>query len=286
MNSVSTGSSYGWTRNGEWDIQPLMSAIDTLIAAILPSSLALSMARRLMKSAGLGHGGIVAKSGEMKAAAAALAKAGVQTRNPMLFDVGGNIGEWTLAAKEMWPAAQVHVFEPSASHLEKLQSALAALEDVTVNPSALGAEAGEAMLYKDAEITGLASMTKRDLAHVGLSMDMSETIRVDTLDRYCQSHDITAIDMLKIDVEGHELDVLTGAAAMLDQRKVAVVQFEFGGCNVDTRTFFRDFYDFFDARNYAIHIAGPGGRLTPVRRYRDFNEQFLTTNYIAIRREG
>jgi len=263
-----------------------MSAIDTVIAAILPSGLALALARRLMKSAGLGHGGIVAKSGEMKAAATALAKAGVRTRDPVLFDVGGNIGEWTLAAKQMWPSAQVHVFEPSASHLEKLGPALKSLGDVTVNPCALGVEAGEATLYKDAEITGLASMTRRDLAHVGLSMDMSETIRVDTLDRYCTSHGITAIDMLKIDVEGHELDVLKGAAGLLDQRKVAVVQFEFGGCNVDTRTFFRDFYEFFEARDYAVHIAGPGGRLVPVRRYREFNEQFSTTNYIAIRREG
>lgn len=263
-----------------------MSVIDTVIATILPSGLALSLARRLMKSVGLGHGGIVAKSGEMKAAAAALAKAGVQTRAPVLFDVGGNIGEWTLAAKQMWPSAQVHVFEPSASHLEKLGPVLGSLGGVTINPMALGAEEGEATLYKDAEITGLASMTKRNLAHVGLSMDLSETIRVGTLDHYCLSHEITAIDMVKIDVEGHELDVLKGAVGMLDQRKVAAVQFEFGGCNIDTRTFFRDFYDFFEVRDYAIYIAGPGGKLTPVRRYREFNEQFATTNYIAIRRGG
>lgn len=261
-----------------------MSAIDTIIATLLPSSLALSLARRLMKSTGLGHGGMVAKSGEMKAAATALARAGVQTRAPVLFDVGGNIGEWTLAAKQMWPAAQVHVFEPSASHIEKLGPALGSLDGVTVNPMALGAKEGEATLYKDAEITGLASMTKRDLAHVGLSMELSETIRVGTLDQYCASHNIAGIDMLKIDVEGHELDVLNGGLAMLDQRMIAAVQFEFGGCNVDTRTFFRDFYDFFEARDYAINIAGPGGRLTPVRRYREFNEQFATTNYIAIRR--
>ncbi|MEM5471108.1 FkbM family methyltransferase [Hoeflea sp. AS60] len=263
-----------------------MSAIDTLIAAVLPSSLTLSLVRRLMKSTGIGHGGIVTKSGEMKAAAAALTKAGVDKRSLVLFDVGGNIGQWTLAAKQMHPSAQVHVFEPSASHLVKLRSSLDGLDGVKINPMALAAGEGEATLYKDADITGLASLTKRNLAHVGLSMELSETIKLGTLDDYCASHGITAIDMLKIDVEGHELDVLKGGSTMLDQRKVAVVQFEFGGCNVDTRTFFRDFYDFFEARNYAIHIAGPGGRLTPVRRYREFNEQFSTTNYIAIRRGG
>lgn len=273
----------GWTSVPEWDIQPPMSAFDTIIASVLPSGLALSLARRLMKSAGLGHGGIVAKSGEMKAAAAALIRAGVQTRNPVIFDVGGNIGEWTLAAERMWPAAEVHVFEPSASHLEQLVPALEGFDLVTINPIALGVEAGEATLYKDAEITGLASMTRRDLAHVGLKMDISEAIRVETLDRYCNSHDVTSIDLLKIDVEGHELDVLSGGLTLFDERKVAVVQFEFGGCNVDTRTFFKDFFDFFDHRGYQLNIIGPGGRLNPVKRYRAFNEQFATTNYIAIR---
>ncbi len=142
-----------------------MSAIDAVIAALLPSSLALSLARRLMKSTGLGHGGIVAKSGEMKAAARALGQAGVHTQSPVLFDIGGNVGEWTLAAKQKWTAARVHVFEPSARHLEMLKSALGGLANVTINPMALGAEAGQATLYKDAEITGLASMTRRDLGH-------------------------------------------------------------------------------------------------------------------------
>ncbi|WP_299865481.1 FkbM family methyltransferase [uncultured Hoeflea sp.] len=260
-----------------------MSAFDTIIASLLPPKLALSLARRLMKSAGIGYGGIVAKSGEITAAATALARAGVQTPAPVLFDVGGNVGEWTLAAKQMWPAATVHAFEPSASHLQKFNAATGKLDGVTVNAAALGAEPGEAVLYKDSEITGLASMTKRDLTHVGLTMELSETIRVDTLDRYCAAHDVAAIDLLKIDVEGHEMDVLTGGLDLLNQRQVAVVQFEFGGCNIDTRSFFKDFFDFFESRRYALYILGPGGRLNPVTRYREFNEQFATTNYIAIR---
>jgi hypothetical protein len=71
-----------WTSLHEWDIQPLMSAIDNVIAAFMPPGLALSLARTLMKSAGLGHGGIVAKSGEMKAVAAALSQAACNHQCP------------------------------------------------------------------------------------------------------------------------------------------------------------------------------------------------------------
>ena len=53
------------------------------------------------------------------------------------------------------------------------------------------------------------------------------------------------IDLLKLDVEGHELEVLRGGVRMFAQRRVKMVSFEFGGCNIDSRTYFRDFYYFF-----------------------------------------
>ncbi len=263
-----------------------MSSFDRLVSTFLPPRLATAIARRLLKSTGVGHGGIVAKSGEIEAARTALILAGASTTSPLLFDVGGNVGEWTLAARTTWPKARVHVFEPSARHLEELARTVGKLAAVTVNPLALGAEAGSATLYKDTAITGLASMTRRDLAHVGLSMDLSETIKVTTLDEYCLAHGISAIDLLKIDVEGHELDVLKGGTRLFQTRAVAAVQFEFGGCNVDTRSFFRDFYRFFETHGYLIHIIRPGGKLSAVARYSEFNEQFMTTNYIAVRAKG
>lgn len=52
-------------------------------------------------------------------------------------------------------------------------------------------------------------------------------------------------------VEGHELDVLAGAEEAL--KSVQLVQFEFGGCNIDTRTYFQDFFYFFQQHGFAIH---------------------------------
>ena len=47
------------------------------------------------------------------------------------------------------------------------------------------------------------------------------------------------IDFVKIDVEGHELEVLEGFGNLIKITKL--IQFEFGGCNIDTRTFFKIF---------------------------------------------
>jgi len=205
-------------------------------------------------------------------------------RAPILFDVGGNVGGWTVAAKQSWPGAQVHVFEPSQKHLEQLSRAIDGLKSITINPVALGATAGTATLYKDSEITGLASMTRRDISHVGLSMDITESITVETLDAYCEENKISRIDFMKIDVEGHELDVLSGAKRMIEGNSIGAIQFEFGGCNIDTKTYFRDFFHFFENHHYLLYIIGKSGKLFPIKTYTEYCEQFMTTNYIAIKK--
>jgi hypothetical protein len=60
-----------------------------------------------------------------------------------------------------------------------------------------------------------------------------------------------------------------------------IIQFEFGGCNIDTRTYFRDFWSFFNFHNFKLYRITPFG-LERITRYRQSDESFATTNYIAI----
>ena len=260
-----------------------MKSFSGMIASIIPPALLIAAARRFLKLAGVGQGGIVAKSGELDAMATALARSGNSGGTAVFFDVGANIGEWSLAVVERWPDAELHLFEPSVDHMSKLAAAMKGHAHTVLNDCALGTESGTATLYKDASITGLASMTRRDLGHLGIAMEITETIRVDTIDAYCKARQIKHIDYLKIDVEGHELDVLNGAKSMLGNQAIRAIQFEFGGCNIDTRTYFRDFYGLLTGHGFELFVIAPGGRLNPVGPYREFLEQFSTTNYVAIR---
>jgi len=86
------------------------------------------------------------------------------------------------------------------------------------------------------------------------------------------------IDYIKIDIEGHELDALRGMGERVSD--VKIIQFEFGGCNIDTRTYFQDFWYFFKSKNFRIYRITPAGcKLIPA--YKESDEFFLTTNYIA-----
>jgi len=196
------------------------------------------------------------------------------------FDIGANKGEYTKAILNNFCSIQeVHQFEPN----NELVSAFLSKQDqrVIVNASAVGSSVGEANLYKVPGLSGLSSLTKRDLSHHGLAASDSDLTAVNTLDNYCSALEIAKIDILKIDVEGHELDVLLGAEKLISADSIKYVQFEFGGCNVDTRTFLRDFWNLLVNENgFEVFRITPFGPIR-VHKYHEIYEQFLTTNYIA-----
>jgi hypothetical protein len=106
-------------------------------------------------------------------------------------------------------------------------------------------------------------------------------VEVETLDRMATCLGITRIDLLKVDVEGHEHAVLDGARQLLDHGAVAVVQFEFGARNLASRTYLRDFVTLLGER-YELFRVRPRGlaRLD----YHTGAEMFLEeTNYAAFR---
>jgi FkbM family methyltransferase len=76
-------------------------------------------------------------------------------------------------------------------------------------------------------------------------MEQVETVTISTIDAIVEETGLTTIDMLKIDVEGHDLAVLCGASKTLERGIIKLAQFEFGGCNLDTRTNLQDFYYIF-----------------------------------------
>lgn len=88
-------------------------------------------------------------------------------------------------------------------------------------------------------------------------------------------------NLIKLDVEGHELDVLSGGKEILG--KVEVVQFEFGGCNIDTKTYFQDFWYFFQALDFALFRVTPFG-VRLIENYSEEDEYFRTTNFLAVSR--
>lgn len=261
----------------------------TALAQLTRSTLVQRFMERLIPYAqshlGIGSGADVLFSGE-SAIFKKLQEQPRATSDPLcIFDVGSNQGQFLrLIDQHLKTPYQVHCFEPSRYPYEILEKVSEGRSDVTLNQFGLGKAAGEFDLFSNGEGSGLASLSKRRLDHFGVDFNLQERIRIETLDSYCSQRDITTIDLLKLDVEGHELDVLNGGARMFAERRVRMVTFEFGGCNIDSRTFFQDFYYFFMSHGMSsIYRILPTGNLQQIKKYAETLEQFRTTNFLVVR---
>lgn len=210
-----------------------------------------------------------------------VARLGKYVNNPnLVIDIGGNIGNYTNEILTRYPNANVHIFEPAKVNYNKLIDRFDSSKNVKINNYAVSNKNGEGKLFSDVVGSGLASLTQRKLDHFGLDHDIIENIKIIKFSDYWNNELSNAIiDIVKIDVEGHELDVLNGFEEALVKTKL--VQFEFGGCNLDTHTTFQEFYYYFNSRNFEILRITPFG-LQKIKEYNEIDEYYLTTNFICV----
>ncbi len=79
-------------------------------------------------------------------------------------------------------------------------------------------------------------------------------VQMDTIDSYMKYKGITTIDMLKIDVEGFELEDLDGTKQALDRRTVKVILAECDFDPEDTQhTYFNDLWNFMMGKNFSFY---------------------------------
>ena len=156
-----------------------------------------------------------------------------------VFDVGANVGELTLLfSRFVGESGQIHAFEAAHSVFAKLETICrtAGRRNVTLNHLALAEKNGSIKLniYDDA-FSAFNSQAARPLGNYGLDLKPvgTEEMSAVTLDDYCGQKGIETIDLLKIDVEGAELQVLQGARRMLKAKNIALLTFEFGQTTFD-----------------------------------------------------
>jgi hypothetical protein len=110
----------------------------------------------------------------------------------------------------------------------------------------------------------------------------TETVRLETLDRYCDERGIPEVDYLKVDVEGHELAVLRGAAGLIGRRAVRYVQLEYSSAYAAAGARFADVFRLFGGAGYAGYKILPG-RLLPTPAYQSDLDNWQLSNWVFAR---
>lgn len=196
-------------------------------------------------------------------------------RNKQLvfFDVGANVGQYGELILETMGDRQfeVHSFEPSLKTFQQLSDNVGKHKNFKLNNFGLGKENTTLKLYSDSPTSGCASLTRPG---VGRNFSFEQDVRIRKGNDYCVENHISFIDWLKIDVEGHELGVLLGLQTMFANKCVGEVYFEFGFPAIESKTFLREYFDFFTQHGYGLSRVTLGGSLVPLLKYRGSYEQF------------
>lgn len=209
-----------------------------------------------------------------------------ETQKLNLFDVGANVGNYSMQLANLFvDNVFIFAFEPSKSTYNMLNSKVSSFDNVKAFNIGLGDSNMKMKLHYDQEGSGLASLYERKIDHFGIVLDQGEEVEIYKLDDFCQNAQINHIHFLKLDVEGHELAVLKGAERMITSNAIDFIQFEFGGCNIDSRTYFQDFFRLLNSRFQFFRVLKDG--LWPIHHYREQMESFVCTNYLAqLRKVG
>lgn len=226
----------------------------------------------------IGTGGNLEHSGEQNVLN--LLKA-MGRKEKVLFDVGANIGNYTKELISNFPDGYIHSFEPSKETFKILSQNVSG-KNVTLNNVGFSDEIGKGVLYSDKENSGLASLYDRKLDYLGIEFNRTEYIELSTLDYYCEIHHIDEIDFLKIDIEGNEYKALRGGMKLLTEKRIKAIQIETGGSNIDSRTYFRDFWDLLH-NDYSVYRILQDG-IIEVLVYEEYLECFITSNWLFVQR--
>lgn len=135
-------------------------------------------------------------------------------RGNVILDIGANVGYYSLMASRLvGPEGVVHAFEPSPRNIRyALQHfEINDIKNVCLNECAVSSKSGNARF--DASID---PVTQR------ISKDGGIEVKTITVDDYVRQTAIGKVDVIKIDVEGHEIDVLRGAKEVLRYHKPKV----------------------------------------------------------------
>ena len=137
--------------------------------------------------------------------------------SPVCLDVGANTGQTIESLLKAFPCPYIYSFEPSSATFKTLQSKNFG-DRVFLYNNAIGQEKQnrEFINYKNSALSSFFQLDPneenrfRDVGEIS-----RETVQIDTVDQFLKNKNIDAVDLLKIDTQGFDLEVLAGATNAL-----------------------------------------------------------------------
>lgn len=163
----------------------------------------------------------------------------------VIFDIGACEAEDSIKYSRLFPSATIYSFEPLPSNQEKARANLSKynVANVKLISEALSNQVGSAFFhissgnpeglqnndnwdYGNKSSSLLAPSEEMPKYHQWLKFEEKVHVQTNTLEHFCNQHNIVQIDFAHIDVQGAELMVLIGSGNMLQNIKAVWLEVE------------------------------------------------------------
>jgi FkbM family methyltransferase len=195
-----------------------------------------------------------------------------------IFDVGANIGWYSMNFAKCISGVKLFAFEPMAKTFNYLTRNIELNEISSIEKYNFGFsnEEKELTFYYDFEGSGNSSM-----ANLSEKKHIQEiTCKVTTLDKFTQRENI-AVDFIKCDVEGAELFVFTGGEATLRQHKPIIFTEMLRKWSAKFNYHPNEIIEFLQTLGYRCFII----KENRLEEFHSMNDQTVETNFIFLHNE-
>jgi FkbM family methyltransferase len=183
----------------------------------------------------------------------------------VIIDAGANVGQWTEMALRVFPGSAVHMIEPQPACRPSLERLAAARDAVTLHPVALSRPGQTRLAFTGGVAEGgtgvhvmIAGESDLELECPATTLDELFAARVSRADR----------PLLKLDLEGHEVEALRGAGALLDAVEAIVIEAQLYDINNNGLPVFRDVFQLLADRGFELYdLASTGWRRRDMRMH-------------------
>jgi FkbM family methyltransferase len=174
----------------------------------------------------------------------------------LFFDVGANVGQSVRQFLTEFPGAKILAFEPDPDTFKKLEATVQKMPGVEALNFGFSRQSGVVRFDNTSPVIEMHRLADNQ-------QDTSlPLVRFSTIDEFCAEKGIGNIDYLKIDTEGHDLDVLNGAAENLKRGAIglAVAECSMNSDNPGISAFFdvHQYMDQFGYRLFGVYEQTPG----------------------------
>jgi FkbM family methyltransferase len=169
-----------------------------------------------------------------------------------ILDVGANRGDWTRMAKGVFPQSQFMLIEPQPEMREPLNILCSEFQDISWIEAGAGSQEGQLVQTIWSDLAGSSFLPPPD--ENLLLTGKQRQVKIVTIDTLLASQQSGIPDLVKLDIQGFELEALKGASSLFGTTELFILEISlYAFDNVPGIPIFREVIDFMGARGYEVY---------------------------------